>query len=232
MELALSGDLKCCSIGDTGILACIARGRGSLDEHYLLLIDHVRQNITIKPIHNCYRAVSAITWSEKLGLTFLSYQASGTGDICYKITKINKSGEFFPLLVASDHRTIAGYSGTYVFFCDYDSDSPAIWVHRLSIASSTMQLQMNGGVPLIRKYVIDDGIFTKGKVLLPRISWMNAGEDLLVAYMPNNGGWVGVYDLNNLKLIVQESVDAVTCAAVADKRLLVCCTQGFFSMAL
>ncbi len=222
-QLASCGDMKCCRMGDATILACIAQGKSSLNEHFLLLADYKKQTVSIHLIPNCNRVVSGLVWTPELGLTFLSYQAKGDGLLCYSIAKIDSSGNTCELMSFTDHRDIAGYTGRKLFFAEYCNDQSALWMHRFLCESG--------------KYIIDTGIrmntkigyitspFDTGKVYLPKISWIDEKEKLMTLILDN---WLGVFHLQDNTVLLQKEIQNLSCSAVIEKHLLVGCSNGLF----
>ncbi len=230
--LAATGDMRCCAIGDTGKLACIARGRKTLNEHYLLIIDCKNCEIAVRLIDDCHRVVSSLTWTEEMGLTFLSYQADGKNGICYSITKLDDDGNCIVLFANSDHRVISQYSGKHLLFADYTTPVPKIWIHGLEFDSFAMRMKIGPGTELIHDHTIVKNVFTAGKALLPTISWLSPNSDFLVAHMPYGQSWVSVYDLKSHKLLLKETVDNIACGVVVDNRLFIGCMPGLYEMKL
>jgi len=75
-ELDSCGDMKICVDAASNFVLCIAQGKTSLEEHYLLTIDPFHQDCRIDKISNCFRVVRNLAQTHTNGTTFLSLQGS------------------------------------------------------------------------------------------------------------------------------------------------------------
>lgn len=225
-ELDSTGDMCCCHIFGTEKIACIAQGRKSMDEHFLLLIDWQAQEICIQRISDCYRVVSDLVWTQQFGVTFLSKQAKGDNrTMLFKIHQIANMDTFSILYDGESTQKLMAYSGNYLFMADYSGGTPKASVYPLkeSCAKGSLKFETSLNLPL-------SPVQTKGpvgykRVIFPRICWIDEGTGLLVAC--NDQEWVGVYDFLNEKMLFEYQNSKVVYGKLLDGRLLMGCAPGF-----
>lgn len=225
-ELDSFGDMCCCHILGTEKVACIAQGKRTLDEHFLLIANWNTQELYVQRIPDCYRVVSNFVWTQELGLTFLSRQAKGDNvSMLYKIHRVDSAGDFSILYNGESSQSVLGYSGHYLFMADYSSQNPKSSVYHLE--QSTEKDNMTLGKP---RSILLPPLLTKGpvgtqKLVFPHICWIDENAGLLVAC--NKQNWVGIYDFLNEKMIAEQQNSDVVYGKLLDGRLLMGCTPGF-----
>ena len=84
-QLAPMGDMQCCQIPGTDQIACIAAGKQSLEEHFLLLVNYKKQTSSLHVIPDCRRVILSLVWEKSLGLALLSYEANVSGGLACNI---------------------------------------------------------------------------------------------------------------------------------------------------
>lgn len=222
-ELEASGDLRCCHIPGTEKVACVAQGKKSLEEHFLLVVDWNTQELHIQRIPDCYRVVSDFVWTQELGLTFLSWQAKGDDvTILYRIFRVDCSGLFEILYSGESTRTVLAYSGHYLFMADYSGQTPEAVVYPLEQSDG---LKPGKPLPMGIPPLLTDGPAWVRKPALPKICWIDEKAGLLIACARQK--WVGIYDFLNEKMIAEQQNDKVLCGKLLDGRLLMGCAPGF-----
>ncbi len=223
-ELSPQGDMKCCKIGDTSCLACIAQGKHSLEEHFLLLLDYKSKTVTIQEIPHCFRVVSSIVWTAEQGLSFLTYQANDEGSCCYKVVNARSTDDFFDLYTGCDDRFVDKYSGRHLFFRDYRGEQSSIWLHSLSSAEGSLQVTQDSGIRLKSRMMRGIGPFAKEQVCLPHVLFADNPEQAVLILK----GWVGVYQLPISEPVIEMEADGAVCAAVIDEKIFVGCASRIY----
>lgn len=225
-ELAASGDMCCCHIPGTEKVCCIAQGKKSLDEHFVLIVDWSSQKILIHQILNCYRVVSNLVWSQELGLSFLSRQAKGNNKtMLYRIIKVDDVGNALILYDEESDLSFLAYSGRYLFFADYNGQIPEAKAYPLEQPTIIDNLTL--GEPLripITPLLTSSSVGTK-RLVFPHVCCVDECTGLLVVC--NKQKWVGVYDFINGKAIMELQDGEVNCGKLLDTRLLIGYSSGF-----
>ena len=223
-EIATSGDMHCCKIRGTDEILCVAQGKKSLEEQFLLKIDYNGEKMFVRKLPDCYRVVTQLVWTLEQGVTFLSYQAKGDGwTLLYRIHQIN--GDACSILYEGEStQQPRFYSGNYLFLADCSVAPP-----RASAYPLTGRDHLNLGKPLP---VILPAMWTSGPVgakkqVLPRICWVDEVQGVLAAC--DQRDWAGVYDFQNGKMILEAHCAGATCAELLDGRLLIGTTAGLFA---
>lgn len=223
-EIAPTGDMRCCKIHGTDEILCVAQGRKSLEEHFLLMVDHNGEKLSAWRLPDCYRVVTQLVWTMEQGATFLSYQAKGDNrTILYRIHRIN--GDACSILYEGESiQQPHFYSGKYLFMADYSVNPP-----RASAYPLTGRDHQNLGKPLP---VILPAMWTNGPVgakkqVLPRICWVDEAQGILVAC--DQRDWACVYDFRNEKMVQEAHCAGATYGELLDGRLLIGGVTGLFA---
>lgn len=223
-EIASSGDMCCCKIYGTDEILCVAQGRKSLEEHFLLAVDHNAEKLSVRKLPDCYRVVSQLVWTAEQGAALLSYQAKGDDrTLLYRIHRIN--GDACSILYEGESiQQPRFYSGNYLFLADYSVAPP-----RASAYPLTGRDYLNLGKPLP---VSLPAMWTSGPVgaekqVLPRICWVDEAQGLITAC--DQRDWAGVYDFRNGKMILEAHCAGAAYAELLDGRLLIGTTAGLFA---
>lgn len=225
-ELASYGDIRCCHVPGNNKVFCIAQGKKSLDEHFLLIVDWTSQELSIRRVADCYRVVSCFVWTQKLGLSFLSYQAKGDNEtLLYRIFQVDNAGNSSIIYDEESKLHVLAYSGNHLFMGDFSSQMPQANVYPLerSTARDRLKLGKPLRIPLTPLQV--NSPFSGNRLVLPQICWIDENAGLLVAC--NQLKWVGVYDFLNEKKIIELHNSTVYYGKLLDSRLLMGCTSGF-----
>ncbi len=217
VEAAKIADMRCCRIGDTPVIACVLRGRESLNHHLYMKVDYRNQSVSVQEIPNCYRVISRLVWTLEQGLTFLSFEVNGGGLEC-RITHIDEHGTCVNISEWVDERSIARYSGTHLFINDYNAKPPELWMYNVIGCENTPFAPFDGGkkleIPCSEFLTPFSGI----KLLLPTISWADEKAQRLVI---NAGDWVGVFDCVQNKILEKYDADTASGAAIIDNKLFI-----------
>lgn len=227
-QLAHSGDIQCCHIPGTEKLACIARGKHSLREHFFLLIDCNYQTISIQEIPDCYRLVSALIYDAAFGLAFLCSEAdnNGRGNMLYKIVGLEDRGAFSTICAWESLQSLGGYSGRFLFMKNYRTETPEMWLWKLDYSPGLHQLKCKEEVLLpFPVFRLERGPVGPKKKYLPKISWIDEKKGLLTTC---NSNWIGLYDFFNKKIVIEAEKDEINCGMVLDGNLLIGSEKGLF----
>ena len=225
-ELDSSGDMCCCHIPGTEKIACIARGRKSLNDLFLLTVDWNAQELCLQCIPDCYRVVSNFVWTQQLGLTFLSRQAKGDDTtMVFRIHQVDNIGKSLILYSGESTHSILAYSGNYLFMADYSSTPPKSSVYPLEQSSVRDNLKLGSPLSLPILPLLEKGPVGTQRFIFPRICWINEKTGLLVAC--SNRKSVGIYDFLNVKMISEYPNGKVLYGKLLDGRLLIGCASGF-----
>ena len=221
-KLSACGDMLCCTVPGTEKLVCIANGKNSLKEHFFILVDYKDKTIMLKEIPDCYRVVHALNWTKKFGLTFLSYEASGNGNLLYSITKISEAGDFLPLCQWESPEILNAYSDDFVFMNQRQAEN-SIQVYRLAPTPQGVKVvpQLNFKISFPHFYCKEPIVYAKEH--FPKIGYINIESGFLVGHTYN---WLGIYDFTNNRLIAEYTQPNIACCAILDHSLLVGCLPG------
>lgn len=226
-ELATSGGMRCCRIPGTEKVACIARGKKSLNDLFFLWLDWNSREISLQRIPDCYRVISNMVWTRELGLTFLSHQAKGDNvSHVHRIFHVTETGAFSLLLDGEDSQIIEAYSGNFLFMSERDELEPKMYVYALEQSAGADQLKL--GTPKLLPLPITR---IKGPVginrrrILPYIQWIDEEAGLLTAC--HTAEWIGICDFRNQKLIQECPHRSVYYGEILDGNMLLGCTPGF-----
>lgn len=225
-ELAVSGDLCCYPIPGTEKVACIAQGKKSLEEHFLLVVDWRTQEQRIQQIPDCYRVVSHLVWTQELGLTFLSRQAKGDDvTMRYRIFRVENTGLCTILYNGESSLSVLAYSGRYLFLADYSGQAPEARVYPLERSTERDTLQLAKPLPMGIPPLLTDGPLWARRLVFPQICWIDEDAGLLVACHKRK--WVGLYDFLHQKMVAEHQNGQVIYGKSLDGRLLLGCAPGF-----
>ena len=225
-KLAVSGDLCCCPIPGTEKVACIAQGKKSLEEHFLLVVDWRTQEQRIQQIPECYRVVSHLVWTQEFGLTFLSRQAKGDDvTMLYKIFRVENTGLCAILYSGESPLSVLAYSGRYLFLADYSGQAPEARVYPLERSAERDTLQLGKPLPMGIPPLLTDGPLWARRLVFPQICWIDEDTGLLVACHKRK--WVGLYDFLNQKMVAEHQNGQVIYGKSLDGRLLLGRAPGF-----
>lgn len=224
-QLASSGDMECCQIPGTEKLACIARGKKDMREHFLLVADCKNQTFSIQEIPNCYCVVRSLALTRPLGLTALSYEAKGDGAELYRLIRIEEGRTSVLNEWESFRPFISAYSGNYVFLEEYAEHGAQLYVHPLDLSKQSQPYQCEDAValPIPSYFVKGPWVGAPGKFLLPSVSWVDEESGLLTACRPE---WIGVCDFHNQKLLAEYSGEDIHCGIILDGNLLIGRSKG------
>lgn len=224
-ELASSGDIRWVPLPDAEKVVCIAAGRQSPYDHFYLLVDYVHRTVHIQKIPNCYSVVRSIVHIPPIGLVCLSYEASGNGDIRYKMTSLQEEGTFLTLCNWNSSQIVNFYSGSYLFMNDYTNQTPALRKYKLKLAPDHRSAEWEASSPLPFPTVRIHGPVGTRRMVLPSISWVNEEAGLLIA---NSSDWIGVFDVLNEHPAAEYEARNISCGAIIDGNLLIGCTPGLY----
>lgn len=222
-----SGDMCCCPILGTEKVACIAQGKASLAEHFLLVADWQMQELcVIRRIPDCYRVVSNFVWTQQWGLTFLSRQAKGDDvTMLFRIHRVDDIGNFSILYDGESTQNVLAYSGNYLFMADYSSQIPKSSVYPLERSTVKDHLKLGKPLQLPIPPLQVKGPVGTSRLVLPQICWIDENTGMLVAC--NTLKSVSIYDFLNEKMIAEYPNSKVICGKLLDGRLLMGCASGF-----
>lgn len=221
--LATSGDIRCCKIPKSKKIACIARGKQSLKEHFYLLVDYEHQTLSLHEIPNCYRVVRDLVWTHSFGLSFLSYEAKGNGMLRYSIIGLDEHGDSLPLFKWESPQIVKAYSGNYLFVGNNDNDGSQLDVYRVIKSPRSQLIEWENVFKLTLPLFYMNGPVGCNKAVLPSISNINENTGLLIAHSSN---WIGVFDFSNNKLVAECDHNNISCGAIIDGNLFVGCSPG------
>ena len=225
-ELDSSGDMCCCHIPGTEKVACIAQGKKTLDEHYLLVVDCNTQKLSIQQLPDCYRVVSNLVWTQEFGLTFLTWQAKGDNvTILYRINRADSTNDFSILYEDESTQSILGYSGHYLFMADYVSQQPHVSVCPLEHTVACDSLKLGKSLRIYVPQLLKERQVGTQSLIFPHISWIDEDKGLLVACCKQS--WVGIFDFLNEKIAFEQQNSEVIYGKILDGRLLMGCVSGF-----
>lgn len=227
-ELAVSGDLRCCHIPGTKKVACVAQGKKSLEEHFLLVVDWNTRELSIQRIPDCYRVVSNLVWTPDWGLTFLCSQAKGdNATILYRIFRADSNGMFSILYNGESGQSVLAYSGRYLFLADYGKPTPEAYVYPLEQSDAENSLHLGKPMPVRIEPLLTNGLVGTQRMIFPKICWNNENAGLLIACSAQK--WIGVYDFLNQNMIYEQPNCKVYYGELLDGKLLMGCAPGFFA---
>lgn len=223
-EIAASGDMRCCKIRGTDEILCVAQGKKSLEEQFLLKVDYNGEKMFVRQLPDCYRVVTQLVWTLERGVTFLSYQAKGDGrTLLYRIHRIN--GDACSILYEGEStQQPRFYSGNYLFLADYSDDPPRASAYPLT---GRDHLNLEKPLPVILPAMWTNGPVGAKKQVLPRICWVDEVQGVLAAC--DQQDWAGVYDFQNGEMVLEAHCAGATCAELLDGRLLIGTTAGLFA---
>ena len=231
-ELATSGDMHCCRIPGTEKVACVARGKKSLNDLFFLCIDWSNREISLQRIPDCYRVISSIVWTQELGLTFLSYQAKGDNmSHVHRIFQVTETGTFSILLDGEDSQIVRAYSGNYLFMSDKNELEPKMYVYALEQSADADHLKL--GIPKLLPLPtirMNGPVGINRRRILPYIQWIDEKSGLLTTC--HTAEWIGICDFRNQKLIQEYPHSSVYYGEILDGKLLLGCAPGFFVVSL
>lgn len=222
-ELASCGDMRCCLIPGTEKAAIIARGKKSLNEHYLLLADYQNKSLSISLIPDVYRVTQALTYTPELGLHFLSSQGE-EGKLLYMLTSISENGESSCLCRWESREEIVLYTGRHIFACDHSATGLRASLCPVSFEKAEGILSF-GAKQCLPLPVFEFKSFGGVKKLLPRIIRSDEERKLFAAV---HDSWLGVYDLDKNALLAEYELQYPQCCSVLDGRLFVGCAPGLY----
>lgn len=225
-ELAVSGDMRCCHIPGTEKVACIAQGKASMEEHFLLIIDWSSRELSLQRIPDCYRVIQNIVWTKQFGLTFLSYQAKGDDiSLAYRIFRLTETGSLHLLYDGESPQISQAYSGNYLFMAECGGQEPQMYVYTLMQSTEGDQLELGEPKQLsIPTFLVTSPIGGARRVL-PNIKWVDEKASLLTICQPM--AWIGIYHFQNQKLLVETENSRVVYGKILDNQFLIGCTSGF-----
>ena len=224
-NLSSAGDIRCCAIPGTQKIACIATGKRSLEEHFLLLVDYENKSVTLKEIPNCNRVVHSLIWSKEFGLSFLSYEARDNGNLIYKITGVSDNGDCTMLCEWECSEIINAYWGDFIFMRNFKPNLQ-LRGYKLILSPHTHKIELQ------RTFLIPFPIFhTHGPVgsekeYMPSITWVDKNRGMLIGHTSD---WLGLYDFINDRLISEYRQSQISCSAIIDKTLLIGCLPGLYA---
>lgn len=221
-QLATLGDMKCCPIPGTDQIACIAEGKRSLQEHFLLLVDYKNQTYSLQLIPNCRRVVSSLTWEQTLGLTLLSYEATGNGNLAYNIIKVGDSGTLSTLYEWECSQRVNAYSGKHLFLNDNRDREAQLWMCELIFSTQYQRWKWSNALSLPIPYFKTPGPVGAG-VHLPYICWVDEVSGLLTACTLE---WIGVCDFRNCRMVAEYNSKSINCGMLLDGNLLIGVSKG------
>lgn len=226
-ELATSGDMHCCRIPGTEKVACVARGKKSLNDLFFLCIDWSNREISLQRIPDCYRVISSIVWTQELGLTFLSYQAKGDNmSHVHRIFQVTETGTFSILLDGEDSQIVRAYSGNHLFVSDKNELEPKMYVYALEQSADADHLKLGIPKPLPLPTIRMNGpVGINRRRILPYIQWIDEKSGLLTTC--HTAEWIGICDFRNQKLIQEYPHSSVYYGKILDDNLLLGCAPGF-----
>lgn len=227
-ELDVSGDMCCCPIPGTEKVACVAQGKKSLEEHFLLVVDWKTQEQRIQRIPDCYRVVSNFVRTQELGLAFLSWQAKGDNvTMLYRIFRVDNAGSCSILYNGESALSVLAYSGHYLFMADYSGQTPEASAYPLEGAAEGDTLHLGKPLPLRIPPLLTDGPVGTKRLVLPKICWIDENAGLLVAC--HSQKWLGIYNFLDEKMIAEQQNSKVLYGKLLDGRLLLGCAPGFLT---
>ena len=226
-ELATSGDMHGCRIPGTEKVACVARGKKSLNDLFFLCVDWSNREISLQRIPDCYRVISSIVWTQELGLTFLSYQAKGDNmSHVHRIFQVTETGTFSILFDGEDSQIVRAYSGDHLFVSDKNELEPKMYVYALEQSADADHLKLGIPKPLPLPTIRMDGpVGINKRRILPYIQWIDEKSGLLTTC--HTAQWIGICDFRNQKLIQEYPHSSVCYGEILDGKLLLGCAPGF-----
>ncbi len=222
-ELAVNGDMGCCLIPGTETVACIARGKKSLEEHYFLVADYKTRNLSLRLIPDVYRVALAPVWTEGIGLNFLSFQAKGDGKMLNRITALEQNGDSRCLYEWESEYVVKAYFGKGFFASDYSGVEPRAYILKIRHDLRGGSFTLDAALPISLPVFYMKNPLGGGKYYLPDISMIDGEKELLSAHSDH---WMGVYELKEGKLLREYELDYPSCATIIDERLIIGCTPG------
>lgn len=227
-QLAPTGDMQCCSIPSVNQIVCIAEGNQGLEDHVLLLVDYQKRTYTLQNITSCRRVASSLVWNQELGVTLLSYEATGHGDLAYSIAGISDTGAVSILHEWKCSQCKNAYSGKHLFLNDNNGKEAQLWMCEFVHSSQEQQWKWSTSVHLPIPFFKTPGPVGAG-VYLPYVSWVDETLGLLTA---NTLSWICVCDFHNQRLLAECNSDRISCGLVLDGNLLIGTSKGVIEMHL
>lgn len=224
-NLSSVGDIRCSTIPGTRKIACIATGKKSLEEHFLMLIDFEEKSVSLKEIPNCNRVVHSLNWSKEFGLSFLSYEAKGNGTLLYNIVRISNNGNCNLLCEWECSETINAYWGDYIIMRN-SKPNPHLVGYKLTLSPHTQKIALQSSFLIPFPSFRCQGLVSSDKEYIPSITWIDKGCGLLIGHTSE---WLGLYDFINDQLIAEYCQSQISCGTIIDKKLLIGCLPGLFA---
>ena len=224
-ELCTSGDIRCRHIPGTQKVACIARGKKGLEEHFLMIADCATQSALLWRLAGCYRVVKDLVWIEDLGLAFLSFQASEKGSYLQcRIHEVEQGGNMSIILEKDGLCNILGFSGRYLFVEEQNHQSRKVVAYPLDYSKA------NNGIacsePFLFSLTPKQARNFLNEELLPKICWIDEAAGMLAVC--DNYNSVGVYDFRKDRKLVEYRNEKAWCAEILDGQLFIGGCPGFY----
>lgn len=221
-QLAPMGDMQCCQIPGTDQIACIAAGKQSLEEHFLLLVNYKKQTFSLHAIPDCRRVILSLVWEKSLGLALLSYEANVSGGLACNIIQAEDSETFSTLYEWECGQSMNAFSGKHLFLNDYRGQTAQVWMRELVLSEERQHLEWGNAVPLPIPFFKTPGPVGTG-VHLPYISYVDESSGLLTACTLS---WIGVCDFRSRRTVAEFSGDGIYCGIILDGNLLIGTSKG------
>lgn len=224
-NLSSFGDIRCCSILGTQKIACVAAGKKSMREHFLMLVDFEEKSVSLKEIPDCCRVVHSLTWTEEFGLSFLTSEAKGNEILLYKIFGVSDQGDCTKLCEWESPETVDTYCGNFIFM---KCNKPNLHLkgYKLELSPDTQKITLQNSFLILFPSICSRRLVGAEREYLPSITWMDEKCGLLIG---NTSDWLGLYDYINDQMISEYSQRQISCGAVIDNTLLIGCLPGLFA---
>lgn len=225
-QLAESGDMRWCQIPGTEKVACVARGKHRLEEHFLLVADYQEQTVKIQEIPDCFRVVHCLTWDKALGMTLLTSQQYEDGISTGKIIQIEKNDKLITLYQWKSQYSPTACTSRHMFHYDIHFPKANILMCELQFSDQLQQFEWSSPLPLPVPPTKMGKNWWSGEeeVCTMFISWIDEDSGLLTAYDKDH---ICVCDFRNCKMVAEYDIDdTVFCGIVLDGNLLIGTSYG------
>lgn len=225
-KLASCGDMRICFNAENNTISCIAEGRNSLEEHYLLIIDPFQQDCCIDIIPNCFRVICNLFQTRANETTFLSYQSTGENGLQWSIQTLDAPNCVIYRNITD--RVPYFHSEQFAILGEYCSNHEKYCNNRLVCLDLKGKTEYPLAMPS-QWYEKEPSVnlFTRENIPypLPYVSCITKDEKYLLAYTSD---MFFITDLQKNQVITTYSGDEefISCGTIMDSMCLIGCKDG------